>query len=863
MALLIPAAAPSTVAAATIKVSNLRGRQLADGTVEVLYDLSNVSASGAVVAVRFSTGGGAYDIIPSDSALSGDVGPGISNGTNHRIVWNASATLQEEFSSTTMRAAVIAQDPTGGGGGILAIAPGITITMVRIPAGTFSMGSPSNERYRGGNEDLHLVTLTHDYFMSTQEVTQAQWQAVMGSAMPTSCGNAGVGPDEPVYCVSWDDICGGATGSSCPASSFIGRLNAMTGTAAFRLPTEAEWERAARAGSQAPFSFGDDSACAVDDCSFCTLFDRHMVWCGNGSGSTRPVGSKSPNSYGLYDMHGNVWEWVADLYSDHLGTAAVTDPSGPSSGSSRVWRGGGYSSVAGACRSASRIDDSPSSRLAFRGFRVASGPLALHGTGYSDQFTLNVQPQDPPIEEAGPFTYLVPASAHVSGLGGTSWVSDVVIFNGANSPAYVNLYYLPGNQDHRGRTGKQVFVPVRASVTLADVLGTTFGQSSGSGSLYLGSDRSLVVTSRTYNNAPSGTYGQFIAGRPTGTAIQANQVAHLIQLTRSGDYRTNIGFANASGTAITVSVDLYGSDGSLIAARSYPLEPWGFYQKTDPIGTNVSDAYALVSSSTAGARFFTYASVIDNRTGDPVCITPEAGTASASHRLYIPGSAHVNGAGGTHWRTDVEIQNPGASTARYTVELLRRDQQNSSPQSVSYTLAGGHAVRYADALSTWFGFTGAAALRITPSSGTIKVTSRTYNATSSGTFGQFIPAVPDSVAIAAGTSVPLVQLSDSASTTTGYRSNIGFVNTSALTIDVTAELYDGLGYHLGTRALTLRPSEYTQVDRVFRSVTSQTIEGGYAILTTATPGGSFLAYASVVDNRSGDPVYVPATASGN
>lgn len=735
--------------------------------------------------------------------------------------------------------------------------------MVRIPAGTFTMGSPSNERYRGSNEDLHQVTLTSDYFMSTHEVTQAQWQAVMGSPMPTSCGNAGVGPDYPVYCVSWDDICGGTTGSTCTASSFIGRLNAMTGTTAFRLPTEAEWERAARAGTQTPFSFGDDPGCAVDDCSFCSLFDQYMVWCGNSSNSAQPVGSKSPNAYGLYDMHGNVWEWVADRYTDHLGTAAVTDPTVPSSGSSRVWLGGGDSSVAGACRSASRVDDSPSSRLSWRGFRVASGPMTLYEVGFSGQFTLNIQPHDPPIESAGPFTYLVPASAHVTGIGGTSWVSDVVIFNGADTPAYVNLYYLPGNNDHRGTIGKQVFVPARASVKLADVLGTTFGQSSGSGSLYLGSDHSLVVTSRTYNNAPSGTYGQFIAGRPIGAAIQSNQVAHLIQLTRSGDYRTNIGFANATGTAITVTVDLYSSDGSPIATRSYPLEPYGFYQKTDPIGTNVSDAYALVSSSTPGARFFTYASVIDNRTGDPVYITPEAGTASAGHRLYIPGSAHVNGAGGTHWRTDVEIQNPGSSTARYTVELLKRDQQNSSPQSVTYTLAAGHTVRYTDALSTWFGFTGAAALRITPSSGTIRVTSRTYNATSGGTFGQFIPAVPDSAAIPSGGSVPLVQLSDSVSTTTGYRSNIGFVNTSGVTITVTADLYDGLGYALGTKTITLRPYEYQQVDRIFRSVTSQTLDYCYAILSTATPGGSFLAYGSVVDNRSGDPVYVPATATGN
>jgi len=114
VALLALAAAPAPARADTIQVSNVRARQLADGTVEVLYDLNNVSASGAVVVVFFSTGGGPYNIRPSDSALSGDVGPRIKNGANHRIVWNALATLPQEFSSTTMRAAVDALDPTGG-----------------------------------------------------------------------------------------------------------------------------------------------------------------------------------------------------------------------------------------------------------------------------------------------------------------------------------------------------------------------------------------------------------------------------------------------------------------------------------------------------------------------------------------------------------------------------------------------------------------------------------------------------------------------------------------------------------------------------------------------------------------------------
>jgi len=468
----------------------------------------------------------------------------------------------------------------------------------------------------------------------------------------------------------------------------------------------------------------------------------------------------------------------------------------------------------------------------------------------------------PPLDDAGRNIYLIPASAHASGLAGTSWVSDVVLYNEGSSTASVNLYYLEGNHDHSGVSGKRISVPAGTSVKLGDVVGSTFGGSSSSGALYVGSDQPLLITSRTYNNASSGTYGQFIAGMPLGDAVGTNQTVRLIQLTRDSSYRTNIGFANASDRTITVQVKLYRSNGSYIATRSYTIQPYGFYQKTDIIGTDVSDAYALISSSTAGAKFFTYASVIDNRTGDPVFITPGAGTASAGQSLYIPGSAHVNGTGGTQWRTDLEIHNPGNTTATYRIELLKRDRANTSPEARTYNLSAGHSVRYTDALGALFWFTGAGALRITPSSGTVMVTSRTYNQTSEGTYGQFIAAVPANRAIAQGDSVPLVQLADSASTSSGYRTNIGFVNTTNKTISVKADLYNGSGSKLGTKAITLGAYEYKQIDKIFRSVTSSTLDNCYAVLSTTTSGGSFLAYASVVDNRSGDPVYVPATGSG-
>ncbi|MCD4750065.1 MAG: formylglycine-generating enzyme family protein [Thermoanaerobaculales bacterium] len=253
----------------------------------------------------------------------------------------------------------------------LALPGGVEMDLVHIPKGTFWMGSPPDERGRGTDEDLHKVTLTRGYYLGKYEVTHAQWQAVMGAPITSDCGNLALDPNDPVYCVSWNEVCGGVTGEDCTAESFLGRLNQHLGTNAFRLPTDAEWERAARAGTQTPFSFGDNLSCSVSDCSFCALFDQHMVWCGNDNGHAEEAITRLPNSFGLYDMHGNLYEWTADWYTPSLGTHEQIDPTGPPSGPDRVRRGGYYNLKARYCRSANRAGRYPASRSPTIGFRPA------------------------------------------------------------------------------------------------------------------------------------------------------------------------------------------------------------------------------------------------------------------------------------------------------------------------------------------------------------------------------------------------------------------------------------------------------------------------------------------------------------
>lgn len=240
---------------------------------------------------------------------------------------------------------------------------GVPLTLVRIPAGTFMMGSPDGERGRTTNEDYHQVTLTQDYYIGKTEVTQAQWDAIMDIPMPTSCGSQNIGPDYPVSCVT--------AGEAGIVIGFAGRLNAYLGTNDYRLPTEAEWERAARAGTQTRFSHGDVLECD-DQYEECPTHDRFMWWRGNNvTFKPKLVATKAPNGFGLYDMHGNVREWLQDYYTEHLGTLPVTDPSGGTTITSTVIRSGFFFSYAKHCRSAARGGVAGIDRSREYGFRIA------------------------------------------------------------------------------------------------------------------------------------------------------------------------------------------------------------------------------------------------------------------------------------------------------------------------------------------------------------------------------------------------------------------------------------------------------------------------------------------------------------
>jgi hypothetical protein len=238
-------------------------------------------------------------------------------------------------------------------------------------------------------------------------------------------------------------------------------------------------------------------------------------------------------------------------------------------------------------------------------------------------------------------------------------------------------------------------------------------------------------------------------------------------------------------------------------------------------------------------------------------VTITSGT--ADDEIFIPTGAHLKGFTNVNWRTDLEVYNPGPNRATYQIALLLRDQDNSNAALRStFPLSQGLSARYNDLLYTTFGFSGAAAIRVSRIDGTIILTSRTYNQLASGTYSQSVPAILRARAVAFSQDATLIGLSHDPSLAAGYRTNLGFVNASPALIRVEADFYLSTSAFLGRKSYDLLPFEFFQKDKAFEEVTSDVVNDGYIIVRTTTAGAKFFAYAVVTDNITGDPTYVDA-----
>ncbi|MFA6111136.1 MAG: SUMF1/EgtB/PvdO family nonheme iron enzyme [Candidatus Latescibacterota bacterium] len=270
-----------------------------------------------------------------------------------------SVDAQEWSDFNALAAGVAGSSSPGGGTGTtgqvqtFTLPGGATMEFVWINPGTFTMGSPSTEAGRYDNEGpQHEVTIRNGFWLGRTEVTQGQWQGVMGSAPWSGQSYVQASANNPAVYISWYDVQG-----------LVHALNQSAGDSLYRLPTEAEWEYACRAGTGGRWSFGEEESQLRDYAWY-----EANAW-NAGKQYAQPVGTWQGNPWGLYDMHGNVYEWVQDWLGSY-GSGAVTDPPGPSAGSHRVVRGGSFDGDARYTRSARRGYHTPDGRIVYVGARL-------------------------------------------------------------------------------------------------------------------------------------------------------------------------------------------------------------------------------------------------------------------------------------------------------------------------------------------------------------------------------------------------------------------------------------------------------------------------------------------------------------
>jgi hypothetical protein len=225
---------------------------------------------------------------------------------------------------------------------------------------------------------------------------------------------------------------------------------------------------------------------------------------------------------------------------------------------------------------------------------------------------------------------------------------------------------------------------------------------------------------------------------------------------------------------------------------------------------------------------------------------------------FIATGSHAPGYNNTTWRTDLEIHNPGPTIFTYEISPLLEKKDNSSAPKTSFSLYPFQSAHYGDVLYSLFNVTGGAAIRIKPLFGKAMIYSRTYNQLDKGSFGQFVPAIMRAQAIPFDKEARLIGLFHNPALTEGFRTNVGFVNLSPAPISVEVSFYTGRGALLAVKMYELQALEYRQQNRIFEEASKNPIEGGFLVLKARTTGALFIAYASMVDNVTGDPIFIPA-----
>lgn len=464
---------------------------------------------------------------------------------------------------------------------------------------------------------------------------------------------------------------------------------------------------------------------------------------------------------------------------------------------------------------------------------------------------------DSPVPEP-PTGLLITAAAKLSGQAGTDWKTDLVATNLGKATTTVAAEAWHRDQANPNPTRETFTLAPMASRTMNDVLSDLFSLPNSSAvSIVLDADQRLAIGSRTYNSTPGGTYGQSIPSTDLKDTFAAGEVAVLTGLVEGPSARSNLGIVNTSTGTIRVHADFYEAGGGPLGSTEYDVPARGSIQRTRvlrDVHTGPVDL-AWVTLRSIDGEFAAYLSTVDANTGDPV-YRPAGSLELVREESILQGMAKVAGAAGTNWRSSLSLINTVADYSRpMTFEKLVRGQPNPTPQTTSIILGPGEAMVIDDVLQELFGMSnGAISLKV-HGWGDVLMNARTFNQTSSGTYGQFIPAQGSSNAIgsaARGVFIGVVQNQN-------FRSNLGLTNPTSRPGIVSLTLVDATGDTVGSpQEITLAAGEVTQIDRVSEIFGAPRIEGATLVVEHRS-GASIQAFLSVIDSRTGDPVFQTPT----
>jgi hypothetical protein len=482
---------------------------------------------------------------------------------------------------------------------------------------------------------------------------------------------------------------------------------------------------------------------------------------------------------------------------------------------------------------------------------------------------------DPRDGNPPPGTLIVPAVAHAQGIG-SPFRSDVRIANVSFSDIDYEISYTPSGLDGL-QSGKKTTVTIRSGDVLAldDLVSSWFGAGIlGEGGIGTIEIRPLssanpfdtFASSRTYALTGGGTLGQFIPALRTnqfiGNFAQDTLARISLQMiAASADYRTNVGFVEGTGSPVSFLARLIDGNNNILGQFNGALPAFGHLQRSVPDlfgGVNLADGRVEVEVTSAGGKVSAYASVLNNKTNDPLMVFPVQPARTTAERYVLAGIAELNA--GSNFHSDMRIYNAGSTAMPVTLTYYAQGSETPHPDAapVQITLNAGEVRAIDDVLpSLWPGLTGGGSvIATTPGPSSLVLTAQTFSLQADGgTKGQFIPGVTFREAVGVGERpLEVLQLEQSDQ----YRSNVGFVEVTGKPATIEVIAFEPDAKQSVVAQIPLKANEYVQYARLLSSMGLGTVYNGRVSVKVISGEGRVYAYGSTVDNDTEDPTYVPA-----